>query len=76
MTATSERQVSGDELSFAVSGVASLSSADLEAVVLLFQDSARSVVSLDALAQRFEPLLCLRHDSLPLLVLVLKAWRN
>ena len=52
MTATSERQVSGDKLSFAVPCVASLSSADLEAVVLLFKDLARPAVTHHGLVQR------------------------
>ena len=74
MTATSERQVSGEELSFAVSGVASLSPADFEAVLLLFENPAKPVVSLDSLAQRFERLLCLSHETLHF-EQVVRPWR-
>ncbi len=52
MTATSERQVSRDELSFAAPCVASFGSADLEAIVLFFKDLAGPVVILHDLAQR------------------------
>ena len=70
MTATSERQVSGDELGFAVSCIASLRPADLEAVLLLLEDPPWAVVTFHALAQSFEPLLCLSHDPLQLVRVV------
>ncbi len=52
MTATRKGQIGRDELGFAVSGVASLSSADLEAVVMRFENPARPVFSLDPLPWR------------------------
>ena len=70
MTATSKRQISADELCFAMPCIASLRPPDLEAVVLLLKDLPWAVVTFRALAQSFEPLLCLSHDPLQLVQVV------